>query len=77
MLWSNIGKKSRIEQAGMDGSGRKVLISHDLKWPVALAVDVLGDRIYWADEQLKCIGSATMNGADIRVNVFSLNCFKT
>lgn len=77
MLWSNIGKKSRIEQAGMDGSGRKVLISRDLKWPVALAVDVLGDRIYWADEQLKCIGSATMNGADIRVNAFSLDCFKT
>lgn len=68
MLWSEIGKESLIEQAGMDGSERKVLLSHGLSWPVALAVDIVTDRIYWADEKLKCIGSATMNGEDIRVN---------
>lgn len=68
MLWSEIGKESQIERAGMDGSERKVLISHGISWPIALAVDVVTDRIYWADEKLKCIGSATMNGEDIRVN---------
>lgn len=68
MLWSQIGKESRIEQAGMDGSERKVLLSYGLSWPIALAVDIMSDRIYWVDEKLKCIGSATMNGEDISVN---------
>lgn len=68
MLWSEIGKESRIERAGMDGSERKVLLSHGLNWPVALAVDIVTDRIYWVDEKLKCIGSATINGEDIHVN---------
>lgn len=68
MLWSEIGKESRIRQAGMDGSESKVLISYGLNWPVALAVDIVTDRIYWADEKLKYIGSATMNGKDISVN---------
>ncbi|KAK3521954.1 hypothetical protein QTP70_020467, partial [Hemibagrus guttatus] len=67
MLWSEIGKESQIVQAGMDGSERKVLLSHGLNWPIALAVDIVTDRIYWADEKLKCIGSATMNGEDIRM----------
>ncbi|XP_034168449.2 low-density lipoprotein receptor-related protein 2 isoform X2 [Pangasianodon hypophthalmus] len=67
MLWSEIGKESQIERAGMDGSERKVLLSHDLNWPVALAVDIITDRIYWADEKLKCIGSATINGKDVRL----------
>ncbi|XP_058267647.1 low-density lipoprotein receptor-related protein 1B [Hemibagrus wyckioides] len=67
MLWSEIGKESQIERAGMDGSERKVLLSHGLNWPIALAVDIVSDRIYWADEKLKCIGSASMNGEDIRM----------
>ncbi|XP_046717128.1 low-density lipoprotein receptor-related protein 2 isoform X9 [Silurus meridionalis] len=67
MLWSAIGKKPRIEQAGMDGSERKLLLGHGLNWPVALAVDIVTDRIYWADEKLQCIGSATMDGKDIRL----------
>lgn len=69
MLWSEIGKESRIKQAGMDGSESKVLISYGLNWPIALAVDIVTDRIYWADEKLKYIGSATMNGNDISVNL--------
>ncbi|MCJ8742663.1 hypothetical protein PDJAM_G00084880 [Pangasius djambal] len=67
MLWSEIGKESQIKRAGMDGSERKVLLSHALNWPIALAVDIITDRIYWADEKLKCIGSATINGKDVRL----------
>lgn len=66
MLWSEIGKESQIKRAGMDGSERKVLLSHGVNWPVALAVDIVTDRLYWADK--KYIGSATMNGEDISVN---------
>ncbi|XP_053372116.1 low-density lipoprotein receptor-related protein 2 isoform X2 [Clarias gariepinus] len=67
MLWSEIGKESQIERAGMDGSERRVLLSRGLNWPVAITVDIMTDRIYWADEKLKCIGSATMNGEDVRL----------
>lgn len=67
MFWSEMGGDARIECAGMDGSDRRVLIKDDLRWPVGLAVDSLGQRIYWTDEKLKCIGSATFDGGDIKV----------
>lgn len=67
MLWSEIGSIPQIEQSGMDGSQRKVLVSQDLSWPVSLAYDFLDDRIYWADEKLHCIGSASLDGDNIKV----------
>uniref|UniRef100_A0A3B4AFY2 EGF-like domain-containing protein n=1 Tax=Periophthalmus magnuspinnatus TaxID=409849 RepID=A0A3B4AFY2_9GOBI len=57
----------QIEQAGMDGSKRKVVVSQGLSWPVSLAFDVLDNRIYWADEKLRCIGSASMDGENVKV----------
>lgn len=68
MLWSEIGSSPQIKRAGMDGSKRKVLVSHDLSWPVSLAYDFLDDRVYWADEKLHCIGSSTLDGENIKVN---------
>lgn len=67
MLWSEIGSTPQIEQAGMDGSARKVVVSHSLSWPVSLAYDLLDNRVYWADEKLRCIGSASLDGDDIKV----------
>ncbi|XP_029941468.1 low-density lipoprotein receptor-related protein 2 [Salarias fasciatus] len=67
MLWSEIGSKPQIEQSGMDGSRRKVVVSSDLSWPVSLAYDLLDDRMYWADEKLRCIGSASLDGENIKI----------
>ncbi|KAI4882735.1 hypothetical protein NFI96_028538 [Prochilodus magdalenae] len=67
MLWSEIGNEPRIERAGMDGTQRKVVLRQSLSWPVAMAVDILTDRMYWADKKLKCIGSATLDGEDVRM----------
>uniref|UniRef100_A0A3B3TNP7 Uncharacterized protein n=1 Tax=Poecilia latipinna TaxID=48699 RepID=A0A3B3TNP7_9TELE len=67
MLWSEIGSVPQIERSGMDGSQRKVLVSQDLSWPVSLAYDFLDDKVYWADEKLHCIGSASLDGDDIKV----------
>ncbi|XP_036070280.1 low-density lipoprotein receptor-related protein 2 isoform X3 [Oryzias melastigma] len=67
MLWSEIGSSPQIKRAGMDGSKRKVLVSHDLSWPVSLAYDFLDDRVYWADEKLHCIGSSTLDGENIKI----------
>nr|XP_055065094.1 low-density lipoprotein receptor-related protein 2 isoform X1 [Misgurnus anguillicaudatus] len=67
MFWSEIGGEAQIERASMDGSDRKVVISNGLSWPVSVTVDTLTDRLYWTDEKLKCIGSATLDGENMRV----------
>ncbi|XP_036382770.1 low-density lipoprotein receptor-like [Megalops cyprinoides] len=67
MFWSEIGSEPQIECAGMDGSDRKVVVSQSLSWPASLSVDSLGNRIYWTDEKLKCIGSAALDGSDIKI----------
>lgn len=67
MFWSETGDEAQIERAGMDGSDRRVLVSHSLRWPVSLTVDSMTHRIYWTDEKLKCIGSADIDGGNIKV----------
>ncbi|CAH2292234.1 low-density lipo receptor-related 2-like, partial [Pelobates cultripes] len=83
MYWSEIGRQSQIEQAGMDGTQRKVLITEQLGWPTGLALDLLTWRIYWSDDKFHCIGSATLHGTDIKLirlkkiqNPFSLTVFE-
>ncbi|MBN3311182.1 LRP4 protein, partial [Amia calva] len=67
MFWSEIGSKPQIERAGMDGSDRKVIITKRISWPISLTLDSLGSRIFWTDEKLKCIGSAKLDGTDIKL----------
>ncbi|MGH0185369.1 UNVERIFIED_CONTAM: hypothetical protein FKN15_023867 [Acipenser sinensis] len=67
MYWSEIGGEPQIETAGMDGSNRKMLITKGLGWPINLALDLLSDRIFWADDKFRCIGSANLDGTDIKV----------
>ncbi|KAL0963286.1 hypothetical protein UPYG_G00352180 [Umbra pygmaea] len=66
MFWSEIGRDAQVERSGMDGSERKVVVSEGLSWPVSLSEDPLTDRIYWADEKLQCIGSASLDGHNVR-----------
>lgn len=68
MFWSEAGEKAEIERAGMDGSGRRVLVRQPVHRPMGLAVDPIENRLYWTDEQLRCIGSATLDGEDVKVN---------
>ncbi|XP_026075111.1 low-density lipoprotein receptor-related protein 2-like isoform X3 [Carassius auratus] len=67
MFWSEIGGQAQIERSGMDGSDRKVVVSRGLERPVSVTVDTLTDRLYWTDEKLRCIGSATLDGENIRL----------
>ncbi|XP_042365557.1 low-density lipoprotein receptor-related protein 2-like [Plectropomus leopardus] len=67
MLWSEIGSTPQIERSGMDGSKRKVVVSRGLSWPVSLAYDLLDNRVYWADEKLRCIGSASLDGDNVKI----------
>lgn len=68
MFWSETGEEAQIEKAGMDGSDRRVLVRQSVYRPMALAVDLLQNRLYWTDEKLRCIGSATLDGDDVKVN---------
>lgn len=43
--WSDWGANARIETANYDGTGRKAIIKHNIKWPNALAVDFQGNYI--------------------------------
>ncbi|XP_034025502.1 very low-density lipoprotein receptor [Thalassophryne amazonica] len=82
MFWTEIGNEVKIERAGMDGSERTAIVNSSLGWPGGVAVDILDDRVYWTDERLQAIGSATLDGEDIRIlkmkaiaNPFSLVVF--
>uniref|UniRef100_A0A3Q1KB83 EGF-like domain-containing protein n=1 Tax=Anabas testudineus TaxID=64144 RepID=A0A3Q1KB83_ANATE len=67
MLWSEIGSSPQIKRSGMDGSKRKVVVSRGLSWPVGLAYDLLENRVHWADEKLRCIGSASLDGDNVKI----------
>ncbi|XP_016042287.2 prolow-density lipoprotein receptor-related protein 1-like [Erinaceus europaeus] len=65
MYWSEIGSEPQIEQAGMDGSSRKILISQGLGWPTSITLDQSSWKIYWSDDKFHCIGSANLDGTGI------------
>ncbi|CAJ1068342.1 low-density lipoprotein receptor-related protein 2-like isoform X2 [Xyrichtys novacula] len=82
MFWTEIGNVVKIERAGMDGSERRAVVNSSLGWPGGVAVDTISDRVYWTDERLRLIGSATLDGDDIQIlqmkettNPFSLAVF--
>ena len=49
MFWSDWGEKPRIVRASMDGTGRRNVITTDVKWPNGLAVDYKDPRLFWLD----------------------------
>lgn len=67
LFWTEIGNVVKIERAGMDGSARQVVVNSSLGWPGAVTVDTVSNRIYWTDERLKAIGSATLDGNELQV----------
>lgn len=70
MFWTEIGNVVKIERAGMDGSERRAVVNSSLGWPGGVAVDAIAERVYWTDERLGAIGSAMLDGNDIRVKQF-------
>ncbi|XP_022088723.1 uncharacterized protein LOC110978215 [Acanthaster planci] len=49
LYWTDWGSYPRIERSDTDGSGRRVLIDTDLRWPNGLALDLEGEKMYWCD----------------------------
>lgn len=46
-------------------------MNSSLGWPGGVTVDTVSDRVYWTDERLRSIGSATLDGGDVRVKPLS------
>lgn len=67
LYWSEVGSLSRLMEATMDGSRRHVLLAQGLGWPTALALDLPASRIFWLDEKLSSMGSARLDGTDVKV----------
>ncbi|XP_067839507.1 low-density lipoprotein receptor-related protein 2-like [Heptranchias perlo] len=67
MYWAEIGSKPHIERSGMDGTNRKLIIKSGLGWPTGLTLDLLGWKLFWADDKLQCIGVANLDGTGIKL----------
>ncbi|KAK6105057.1 Low-density lipoprotein receptor domain class A family protein [Brugia pahangi] len=68
IFWTDWGLSAHIERAGMDGNNRTVIISGEMiKWPNGLALDILEQRLYWADAKVKLIMSCDYWGQHIRL----------
>ncbi|XP_013914102.1 PREDICTED: low-density lipoprotein receptor-related protein 2-like [Thamnophis sirtalis] len=67
MYWCEIGFESTIKKAGMDGSNKEVLIDDGIGWPTSIAIDSLSWRIFWSDDKFHSIGSAFLDGSDMKI----------
>ena len=67
MYWSDWGVNARIERAQMDGSNRVVLHGTRLVWPNALAIDLISERLYWADAKLHVVEVSHLDGSHRQV----------
>ncbi|CAD5215557.1 unnamed protein product [Bursaphelenchus xylophilus] len=72
IFWTDWGNHARIERAGMNGEDRmEVLTGSTVRWPNGLALDILEQRIYWADAKVKMISSSDYYGKNVRTVLHS------
>jgi len=62
MYWTDWGATSKIEQAEMDGSARRTIVTGNLVWPNGLTIDQATNRLFWADAKLDKIEVSDLNG---------------
>ena len=48
----------------MDGTNRSVVVEDRITWPNGLTLDLINDRIYWADAREDYIQFASMDGSN-------------
>ena len=68
VFWADGGSEPKICRAGMAGRARLVLVPGSpgqLLSPAGLSLDLLTDRIFWADSGLHRISSAKLDGTGV------------
>ena len=73
MYWTDWGVNPKIEQAEMDGSARKTILTEDLAWPNGLTIDQATNRLFWADAKLDKIESSDLTGGNRQLITSSLS----
>ena len=71
MYWTDWGANPKIEQAGMDGSARRVIVTGNLGWPNGLTIDQATNRLFWADAKLNKIEVSDLNGENRKLIISS------
>ena len=64
MYWTDWGASPKIEQAHMDGSARRAIVTGNLAWPNGLTIDQATNRLFWADAKLDKIEVSDLNGGN-------------
>lgn len=72
MFWTDYGDNPKIERATLAGQERTAIIADTiitrLKYPNDVIVDYTSYRIYWVDGGLNVIGTADLNGRNIKMS---------
>jgi len=66
MFWTDWGANPKIEQAEMDGSARRTIVTGNLGWPNGLTYDHVTNHLFWADARLDVIEELDLNGGEER-----------
>jgi len=64
MYWTDWGAIPKIEQAGMDGSARRTIVTGNLVWPNGLTIDQATNRLFWVDAKLDKIEVSDLSGGN-------------
>ena len=67
MYWTDWGSTPKIENAAMDGSSRRTIVTGNLAWPNGLTIDQTTNLLYWADAKLDKIEVSDLNGGNRRL----------
>ncbi|XP_071897516.1 low-density lipoprotein receptor-related protein 8 isoform X2 [Anas platyrhynchos] len=73
MYWSDWGDKAKIEKAGLNGVGRRVLVADNIEWPNGITLDLLNQRLYWVDSKLHSLSCIDFNGSNRKVLISSVD----
>ena len=64
MYWTSWGREPKLEQAAMDGSQRKTLITKEIRQPSGLALDQSTGKLFWGDCYHGTIESVNIDGSN-------------
>ena len=72
MFWTDYGDNPKIERATLAGQERTTVIANTtvtrLQYPNDVLVDYTSNRIYWVDAGLDVIGTADLEGHNIKIS---------
>jgi len=58
MVWTDWGRRPRLERAGMDGSNRLLLANEGVGWPNGVTIDPQTQRVIWVDAKSEVLFSS-------------------